>query len=553
VSSSSSHSGIRRPRALIAAFVAIALAVLLAACGSDSETPVNGGDSAGGGGGDASTLTIGVSSDPQTLDPEFGQAPRANETLKNIYSQWTRYERVDAGDGDFRADLSKPPVGLALDSYRVSRDGRTVTLTARDGFRLPTSGQLTAEDLKFKTERLLGMNAASAFDLIILGVTRDSQVRVVDDRTIELSLPQPSPIIGPMLRDQDAGLLDTELVRRNATAEDRWARSFVGRTGAPTGAYLIEEYLPGNQLVLRANPGYPERPNFERVVLKVIPSADERAQLLRNGTIDVATELTTDGIVRLRDSDGVRVVSVPSLAQAQLGLVMDKPPFDDVRVRQAIAAAVPYDSLAENVYSGEGAASRGVWPSQSVWFDRDGVNPYVTDPERARRLLAEAGAENLSFDVEISDADADAEALAIPVQTALADVGVTMNIRRLNAAQFQENLGRRSAQAWIQSSIAPYVDDPHYIAFLSWTTRSPINWYGYSNPVVDRAGAELAVTLDEAKRRELANTIQRQLAADVPMISLGEPNYLLPVREDIRGVLWEPDGLLTYGLLRREG
>ena len=551
MSSRSTQTSLRRLRAVAAALVAVALTVVLAACGTDS-----GGDGASAGAGDGAgggsrTLTIGVASDPQTLDPEFGQASRANETLKNVYAQWTQYETVPEGDGDLRADLSKPPVGAALDSYRVSRDGRTVTLRAREGFRLPTSGQLTADDMLYKAQRLLGLNAGSVFDLNILGVTRPSQLRKVDDRTIRMSLSQPSPIVGPMLRDQDAGLVDTQLVRRHATDGDPWARAFVGRQGAPTGAYLIEDYQPGNQLVLRANPGYPDQPYFERVVLKVIPSADERAQLLRNGTIDIAEELTTDGKVRLRGVDGVRVVSVPSLGQTQLGFVLDKPPFDDVRVRRAIAAAIPYDSLVENVLSGEGAVSRGVWPSQSVWFDGDGDNPYVTDPEKARSLLAEAGAENLSFDVEISDADADAEALAIPVQTALADIGVTMNIRKLNAAQFQDHLGRRSAQAWIQSSLSPYVDDPYYITYLSWMTRSVINWYGYSSPVVDRAGEQLAVTLDEGERRELADTIQRQLAEDVPMVSLGEPNYLLPVRADIRGVLWEPDGLLTYRTLRR--
>lgn len=541
--------GTGRLRALVAALVAVALAALLAACGSDSsETSTSAGS--GSSSGDSKTLTIGVAGDPETLDPEFGQAQRANEVLKNIYAQWTRYETADAGDGDLRADLSKPPVGMALESYEISRDGKKVTLTAREGFRLPSSGQLTADDMLFKTSRLLEVNAASVFDLNILGVTRTDQIRKVDDRTIELNLPQPSPIVGAMLRDQDAGLVDTELVRRNATGEDKWARAFVGRNGAPTGAYLIDDYQPGNQLVLRANPDFPEAPYFERVILKVIPSADERAQLLRNGTIDIAADLTSDGITRLQEADGVRVVSVPGLQQTQLGFVVGNAPFDDPRVRQAIAAAIPYDSLRENVLGGE-ASDPGVWPSQSVWYDDSIDNPYTTDVEKARSLLAEAGAENLSFEVLISDADADAEALAIPVQTALADIGVTMDIRKMNAAQFQEALGRKSAQAWIRSGMGPYVDDPHYMAFLSWTTRSVVNWYGYSNAEVDKAGAALATELDEGKRRELASTIQQEIANDVPMISLGEPNFRLPVRQDIRGILWEPDSLLTYRLLRR--
>lgn len=540
-----------RLRAVLAALVAVALAVVFAACGGDDDA--SSGDAFGGAsaGGEARVLTIGVAGDPETLDPEYGQAVRANETLKNIYAQWTQYQTVPMGDGDLRADLSKPLVGAALESIDISRDGKTVRLTAREGFELPSSGQLTADDMLYKTERMLALNAGSVFDLNILGITRPDQIRKVDERTIELNLPQPSPIVGPMLRDQDAGLVDTELVRRHATADDEWARNWVGKNGAPTGAYLIEDYQPGNQLVLRANPNYPEQPYFERVVLKVIPSADERAQLLRNGTIDIAADLPTDAIVRLRDAEGVRVVSVNALAQTQLGFVVNKKPFDDVRVRRAIAHAIPYQELVDGVLSGEGQAPKGPWPSASVWFDDSIENPYEYDPEKAKELLREAGQENLEFDVEISDADADAEALAIPVQTALADIGVRMNIKKLNAAKLQENLGAKSAQAWIRSGMAPYVDDPYYITFLSWTSSAVVNWYAYENPKVDKAGEQLARELDEDKRRALAHTVQAELAKDVPVIPLGEPNYMLPVREDIRGVLWEPDGLLTYRHLKR--
>src|SRR5207247_5935507 len=78
----------------------------------------------------STTLTIGVASDPQTLDPEWGQAARANETIKNIYAQWVRYKRVDSKRGYLLADL-KNVEGEALESFTVSRDGRTIRAKVR--------------------------------------------------------------------------------------------------------------------------------------------------------------------------------------------------------------------------------------------------------------------------------------------------------------------------------------------------------------------------------------------------------------------------------------
>ncbi|MBX5440275.1 MAG: ABC transporter substrate-binding protein [Solirubrobacteraceae bacterium] len=538
---------------------AMAATLTLAACGGgsdgDSKTSTA---SAGGGsttsGGGSGTLTIGVSSDPQTLDPEWGQAHRANETIKNLYAQWTRYEVIDNGDGTLKADLTKDPVGEAIESYTLSDDGKTVNIKLRPDAKLPDGEPITADTFLFKVERALEMNAGSIFDFNILGITKMSQVKKVSDSEIQFKLPNPSPIVGPMLRDQDAGLVDPKLVKEHMTDDDPWGTEWVAQNGAPTGAYVIEKYEPGRQLVLKANPNYwGEKPNFERVVLQVIPDEGQRAQLLRQGAIDIAADMSTDAIARLDGAPGVRVHSVPAISQDQLGLVNDKPPFNDARVRQAIAYAIPYQSLADNVLGGRAATPKGVWPQNSAWFDESVEWPYATDPEKAKQLLAEAGAENLEFTVQISDADADAQALAVPIQSALRDIGVTMNIEKVAAARFSKNLTKRSMQAWIQSGLGAYVDDPYYMAFLSYASTAVINWTNYKNEKVDDITEELSKTVDRDRRQELATELQAALNQDVPIIPLAEPNWMLPTREDIEGVLWEPDGLLTYRLLKRAG
>lgn len=534
----------------------LAVALTLAACGGGGSG--GSGSTAGDGtsaGAAAHTLTIGVASDPQTLDPAWGQATRANETIKNIYAQWTKYRVKDSGKGYLVADLAKDPVGEAIQSYSISANGKVVTIKLRPGAKLPDGSPMDADTFVYKVKRALGMKAGSVFDFNILGITKPSQVEKVSDTEIRFHLPQPSPIVGPMLRDQDAGIVDSAVVKQHSSSSDPWGTKWLAKNGAPTGAYVIDSYRPGTELVLKANPNYwGEKPYFDKVVLQVVPDSDQRSQLLKNGILNIAEDLSTDAISRLKGAPGVKVVSVPSISQDELGFVADKAPFNDKRVRQAIAYAIPYQSLAQNVLGGQAEVAKGVWPQNSVWFDKRVPWPYSTNVAKAKQLLAQAGKANgLSFDVEISDADADAQALAIAVQSALRDIGVTMNIKKVPAAQFAQHLTKRSMQAWIQSNLGAYVDDPFYMAYLSWSSQAVINWYRYSNPVVDKATKELSTTLDRGRRQQLASTIQKQLNEDVPMISLGEPNYLLPVRDNIEGVLWEPDGLLTYKTLKPAG
>jgi peptide/nickel transport system substrate-binding protein len=502
---------------------------------------------------DAHTLVIGVSSDPQTMDPEFGQATRANELIKNIYAQWVHYKTINTGQGYLRADV-KTVVGDALSSWTARKDG-TVVLNVRKGARFPDGTAVTADDLVYKIQRALGVNAGSVFDFNILGLTKLSQVKKTGPYTVTVKLPHASPILGPMLRDQDAGLVYSALIKKNATKSDPWGHNWLARTGgAATGAYVIAQNTPGTRLTLKANPNYwGPKPYFTTVILQVIPNSQTRSLLLKNGSIDIAEDLSLDDASRLQGANGVRLLSVPSIAQDVLGFVMDKKPFDDVRVRQAVAYAIPYDQLVSQVLRGQAKVAKGVWPRNSVWFQKNAVWPYKYDPAKAKELLQQAGySGGLSFTVEINEGDADAAALAVPVQTALKAVGITMNISKLSAAQFQGDLGKRSMQAWIQSGLGSFVDDPYYQTFLWYGTKSVINWFKYSNATMDAALTRFATVLPPASKKALALKVQNQLNKDLPAISLGEPNYLIPIRSNIAGFLYEPDGLLTYRLLSRK-
>jgi peptide/nickel transport system substrate-binding protein len=516
-----------------------ALAELLAACQGTTSSQAGG-----------ATLTIGVSGDPATLDPSAGQSTRSNETIKNIYAQWVRYKTKDSGQGYLISDKLNFE-GDAIESWKLDSDNQTLHLKVRTA-KFASGNPMTADDFIYKAQRAFGVKIGDIFDFQSIGISDPSQVTKDDTQNFTMKLAHPTSVLYPILRDQDDGIIDSALVKQHVTSDDQWAQKWLAQNAAASGAYTVSSWQPGSKLVLKANPNYwGPTPYFTTIVLQEIPSDDNRSLLLRNGSIDIAEDLSLDAATRLKGASGVKVISVPTINQNMFGFLLDKAPFNDIRLRQAIAYAIPYDSLVKDVLHGEALVAKGGWPQNSIWFSNQPY-PYTNNPSTAKQMLTAAGHPNgFSFTVEIRDDDTDAQALAVPVQTALAQVGVTMNINKQPAAAFQQHLFARSMQAWIQSNVLLYVDDPFYRTTLFYASTGVINWFKYNSASMDNINNELSTELDVNKRKDLAAQAQKLLNDDLPMICLGETNFVLPMRDNIGGYLYEPDALPVYRLLKR--
>jgi peptide/nickel transport system substrate-binding protein len=348
-------------------------------------------------------------------------------------------------------------------------------------------------------------------------------------------------------------VLDQVTLAKHATSADQWAAKWLGGSSLGGGAYTLSSYQSGSQVVLTANKNYwGTKPYFDEVVLQEVSSTDQMVLLLKEGSIDIAEGLGFDSVKQLAGAAGVKLYDVPSRLQDLFGLVMTQKPFNDVRVRQAMAYAIDYDSMAKNVLHGYASAPKGVWPQNSVYFDSAQAWPYQLNTAKAKSLLSAAGYRSgFSFTVEISNADSDASSLAIALQTQLSSIGVTMNISKLSPAVFQEHLTKKSMQAWIYSGLGDYVDDPYYHLFLWFTKTANLNWFGFDNATIDSLSDQVHTELDLTKRKALAGRAQAILNEQLPAIPLSEPHFVLPTRSNISGLLVEPDALLRYDQFKR--
>lgn len=551
-------------RATVSVFLALGLVV--AACGgNDSGSAQSGTTTGGGAGGSAGevatgenrTLRVAIAGDIETLDPAFGQAELTNLVLKNTYLQPIQYLPGESTNGVAYADTTRYE-GQSLASWEFSPDRTTITLTMREGLTFPASGNpVTAADFMWTLERALATQAGPAWVWGNIGVTSMDQVVQTDDTTIVISNARPSAIAEPLMRDQTLGLIDSVAVSAQATADDPWALNWLSQNYAGNGRYLVDNWDRGTQMTLVANPEWPgEEPFFTRIELLVVPQSSNRLALLQSGDVDIALDLSTQELATVATSAGTQVLSVPDRQALNLGMNLRNAPFDDVRVRQALSFAAPYNDIVNGVLQGRAVPAQGPISVHSRFFDLYGLGElwsYETDLERARSLLAEAGyADGFAFELIIPQGLPYVEAAAANLKAAFIEIGVDMSIAPVSSAAMAERLAQRDFEAFMRGYLTDYVDDPYYHFFLWWGTDVVLNWVGYSNAEVDEAYLSTAEVADDAARRDAYRIAIGQVIEDAPMLWLANADFTLAMRSDITGYVHHPDTLMFFTHLRRQ-
>lgn len=306
-----------------------------------------------------------------------------------------------------------------------------------------------------------------------------------------------------------------------------------------TGSYRIESWERGNRVHLVARD--PKSEPFYRLTFEVIPSSSARLDAFRSGRIHVMTNVAPSQIVSLRSQPDVQLLLTPSTQTFFIEFNTTRPPFNDPRVRRAVALAINVPAALWEAHSGVGYPI-GTIVSPATYGYAD-LEPYGYDPAEAKRLLAEAGYP-YGFQVEFDYLPHRAEIARIYADM-LAEVGIGVHLREwpnwtaLRAA-LREGERLMWTGEWDNTS-----QDPGGVLWAKVATGGSANYGGYSNPLVDR----LLVQVDQAQSIEERLTkvqeIQRILWEDTAMVF----EYVAEDVWAVRGpaLEWRP----LYRLVRR--
>src|SRR6185369_13715054 len=304
-------------------------------------------------------------------------------------------------------------------------------------------------------------------------------------------------------------VFNSEEVKKHATKEDPWALGWTKSNVAGGGAYKLESWKPGQEVIYARYDDWKsgKLPKIKRVVQREIPSAGNRRALMEKGDIDVTFEMPPKDFAEwAQEKKNIQVFSTPiENALWYVGMNVTKPPFNNPKVRQAVAYAIPYDKIMDNAMYGRSTAMWGDKDNKATGVSWPQPTGYKYDIVKARALMKEAGMEagfetTLSFD--LGGATVGEPACVLLVES-LALIGIKAKIEKVPGANWRAQLLKKELPMVI-NRFSGWLDFPEYYFYWNFHgSNSIFNISSYRNPAMDKLIDGARFETDPAKYESL--------------------------------------------------
>jgi peptide/nickel transport system substrate-binding protein len=489
----------------------------------------------------AQTLTIGVRSGPDSIDPHFTATGTHAEALKHVFDTL-----VWSGDG-----LELEP--RLAESWRVVSD-TTWEFKLRRGVKFHDGSDFTAEDVKFSIERIPVVSGPNPTTIY---VRRVKETKVIDSHTVQIVTDGPAPNLP---NDFIRLFIVSAKAAAGLTKENANEAFNAGRAAVGTGPYKYVSWQPKGDLVLERFDGYwgPKEP-WQRHVRKEIPNDAARVAQLKAGQLDLISRVPASDIAALKRDAKLHVQTVDTVyvfnveldmrdkandVAAKDGSPLAKNPFQDVRVREAIDLAIDRNALADVAMEGLGKpVNQMVTPS--IFGFNKALPPREYNPAKARQLLADAGFPNgfrtkFSFTQDRLPGD---RQVGTGIAQMLAAVGIYVQANAQTATVFFP-ARTRGEFSMSMSGWGTLTGEAHYTLSSLAHSNDPakrmgaFNVLGYKNEEMDRLLGIAAVEMDEAKRRKALEDANALLLKDrqrLPIVAVGSAWAMQKDKVTIKG------------------
>ncbi len=474
----------------------------------------------------AESLRVLSEAGPNSFDPiGIGVNRNAIQLHWNAYDRLLRFGTQTRPDGTLHYDYYTIEGELA-ERFEVSEDKKTITLHLRRDATFHDGSPVTAEDVKWSLDRVLAIPVGKS-QFSTGSLTNPDQFVVVDPHTVRITTPQPDRFTLPNLAGTYPVIFNSKMAKAHATAADPWATEWLKTNVAGGGAFKLDNHVPGQSLTLSRFDEWKSGalPGFRRVLWQMVPNAQSRRSSLERGDADIVQDLPPQDAVSIAQAGKVKVVGVPMAGAFQfIGMNSAKPPFDNVKVRRAIAYALPYQQMFEAALFKRGQPLFGGTPNEADSTAFPQPLGYNTDLDKARALLTEAGFPNgfeTTFSFELSLATV-AEPVSLLVQEALGKIGIRVTIEKVPGGQLGTRLQNKEVPFFFEGSAA-YFSDPDYFFRIFYHGPTRWNFGSYNNPEFQ---ALVDKTRYETDKDAYDADVKRMIALakqDVPIILLWQP------------------------------
>jgi peptide/nickel transport system substrate-binding protein len=475
-----------------------------------------------------SVLRIGLNDDPDALDP----------TISRAYVGRLVFAALCDKLFDVTPDLKIVPQ-LAT-SYEWAADNRSVVLKLRSGVKFHDGEPFTGEAVRFNIERHL--TTPGSFRKSEIGDIKS--VDVLNDTTVRLNLSQP---LVPLL----AALTDRAGMMVSPKAAKELGDKF-GTRPVCAGPFKFAERVAQGRIVLQRFADYWDKANvhFDRVEFVPITDSTARLASLRSGDLQMIERVSPTDLAQIRGDSKLKVVGVPELGFQVIRLNVANGPkskaLSDVRVRQAIDAAVDREALVKSVFNDEYIAGNQFVSPSSVYYNKK-LPVKARDVARAKALLKEAGQPNPTFTL-ILPPERDRQEAAQVIQAMLAEAGITMQLQSQENVTMLEAGKRGDFEAYFTFwSGRP---DPDGNIFTHYACKGAQNDSHYCNQEFDALVTKARQVPDPAQRKQLYDKATELLLRDVPALHLWHRRVFTGLSARVQGFTPHPDGIIRVKGLR---
>jgi oligopeptide transport system substrate-binding protein len=482
-----------------------------------------------------------LGSDPLTFDPACASDVDSANYIVELFSGLVTIDR----------DLKIVPD--IAESWETSPDGTVYTFHLRRGVLFHKGDrQVVADDVKYSLERALDPDTQSTVAEVYLGdivgvkefVAGDADevtgIEVVDNYTLRITIDAPKPYFLAKLTYPTAFVVDRNQVEGSTCLSDtNWQRH-----PNATGPFKLKQWDLGQRIVLEPNKSYQLGPPLLGQV-EYILGGGSAVTMYENDEIDI-TGVGLNDIERVRDPAeplNKEFQEAPRMDIWYIGFNVNKPPFDDPKVRQAFAHAVDKDKLIEVVLLDAVVEADGILPPGIPGFNEN-LQGLEFDPELARQLLAESkygGPEGLP---DIETASSGRGASVGPVSEAVLamweeNLGVKVSVRQTEFATFLRDLRDGKFQMFELGWVADYADPENFLK-VKFYSGSANNDSGYANPEVDRLLEQADTEGDEATRLSLYQQAEQLIVNEALWIPLFHDKFSVLIKPYVKDYTLPP-------------
>ncbi|WP_304169783.1 ABC transporter substrate-binding protein, partial [Lonsdalea britannica] len=468
----------------------------------------------------AGVLTIGRREDSTSFDPIRTTQNEDNWVFSNVLDRLIWVDKTG----------TKLEPALA-ESWTISPDGKVYTLKIRDTV-FSDGTPVTASDAAFSLLRLRDDENSLWRDPFMVM----DKVEAPDARTLVITLKAPSVPFLSQLALPNASIISEKAMK--AMGEEAFAEKPVG-----SGAFSVKEWLRGDRVVLVKNPHYwrADKVSLDGVEWQTIPDDNTRMLKVQAGELDAAINVPFSRIVSLQKDPNLSIHLDPSTREDHLLINHEHGLLSKVEVRQALDYAIDKDAIVKTVTFGYGQVANSYIPAGAVYHYANNLKrPY--DVEKAKKMLADAGASNLKLNYVVNAGDEVDEQIAILLQQQLAKAGVTVTLQKVDPSQSWGMLVSGdydiSVMYWTNDVLDPDQKTTFVLghdANMNYMTR-------YHNEKVKALVAAARLEVDPKKREQMYIDLQKMAKADVNWIDLYYSPYRNVSRKNIKGFYQNPLG-----------